>query len=327
MSEQAGNPNSREFRQEGFAFPIHKLPNMREFFLKTWTGRILILNFIVFVITCYKSGSVFMPDLKTLIELGAKDNISIAKGQYWRFITPTFLHVGLLHFVINSVALYQLGYQLERVLGARWYLALYLICGVFAFICSCAFTLAISAGASGALFGLLGSGFYLERIIGEKIHEVTGKKPRQGIFSGTILINIVIGFLIPGIDNAAHLGGMIGGILMTAGLVYVKPNRLKKQDILKGSAFFGALGVLAIFLSVYGGSPYFLKQRLLLAAKKSTDPMQQLLLLNEAMRLAPLDGELKELWEKKQNSPAKQDYFLDDKKQEDDEEEQESIHI
>lgn len=135
--------------------------------------------------------------------------------EYYRIITSFFLHYSVLHFLCNAYALYIIGTQLEGFLGKAKFLAVYMISGICGSLLSMAFMAdnAASLGASGAIFGLLGSllyfGFYYRVYLGTVV---------KSQIIPLILLNLLIGFMVPGIDNAAHIGGVIGGVLATMAL-------------------------------------------------------------------------------------------------------------
>jgi rhomboid protease GluP len=141
---------------------------------------------------------------------GAKVNGSILAGEYWRFITPVFLHAGLVHLLINCYSLYAIGVSVERIFGRPRFLAVYFIAGILGNIFSFVFSPNPGVGASGAIFGLLGALLYFglekpalfRRFFGNSILI-------------TIFINLTYGFSSTGIDNSAHIGGLIGGFLAT----------------------------------------------------------------------------------------------------------------
>lgn len=152
-----------------------------------------------------------------LITFGAKFNFSIQfLHEYWRFITPMFLHIGLEHLVINSLFLYFLGNQMESLLGPLRFAFVYLLSGIMGNVASFAFNPSISAGASTALFGLLGSIVYLS----QKHGYIRYFKELGMRYMSLIVINIILGFLNPGVDNFGHLGGLVGGYLISAVLSF-----------------------------------------------------------------------------------------------------------
>jgi len=148
-----------------------------------------------------------------LLRYGAKDDTLILQGQYWRFLAPLFLHVNLLHLVLNMVNFVVLGRYLERLFGHARFLLIYLLSGVVACIASFLFAPdAISVGASGAIMGLVGA--YSAFIIVHRQAMVRG-----GLFAIITLVvviglNLGIGFVIPDVDNAAHIGGLVAGFVL-----------------------------------------------------------------------------------------------------------------
>ena len=150
---------------------------------------------------------------KVLITDGAKYNTLIIQGQYWRFITPIFLHVNALHLGLNMLNLLFLGIYLERLAGHIRLLFIYLVSGVISIIASFYFApQELSVGASGALFGLVGA--YCIFIL---MHRRAMNW--QGIPAVIELIVIVgfnlgLGLVIPNVDNYAHVGGLISGCLL-----------------------------------------------------------------------------------------------------------------
>jgi membrane associated rhomboid family serine protease len=146
--------------------------------------------------------------LARLYRFGAKENGAIAAGQYWRLLTAAFLHGGVVHLLVNSYSLFVLGSLTEPVLGRARFLATFLVAAVTGSLASWAFNSAIGVGASGALFGLLGTALYLSW------RGTTARIPPTALRSLGLwtVYNLVFGFITPTIDNAAHLGGLAGGV-------------------------------------------------------------------------------------------------------------------
>lgn len=143
-----------------------------------------------------------------LTNLGAKVNSAIIAGQYWRLITPMWLHGSLLHIAFNMYALFIFGANLERAYGHSRFLLLYLLSGFAGNVISFMMSPTPSIGSSTAIFGLIAAqGVFLyqnRRLI----------RNAQGMLINTLTIagiNLVLG-LSPGIDNWGHLGGLIGGL-------------------------------------------------------------------------------------------------------------------
>lgn len=150
-----------------------------------------------------------------LLELGAKSRPEILGGEIWRFFTPIFLHVTIPHVLINMYSLYAIGPAVERFFGTARFVAVYLLCGIAGVILSLAFSPYPSAGASGAIFGLLGSlgaFLYLHRGLFGRFGRL---QLRQIVL--VALMNLGLGFM-PGIDNWGHLGGLLTGVALTLSL-------------------------------------------------------------------------------------------------------------
>lgn len=164
----------------------------------------------------------------TLLYFGANLDSLVREGQLYRLFTCIFLHIGIWHLLCNMYSLYIIGTEIENLYGKIKYLIIFIGSGICGSILSIAFTHnTISAGASGAIFGLLGSllyfGYYYRAYLGNSIKKTVVP---------VIVINLVIGFMSSGIDNAAHIGGLVGGILLSM-LVGV-PGKSSKRDNING---------------------------------------------------------------------------------------------
>lgn len=152
-------------------------------------------------------------DTRVLLFFGALQNRLVAQGEYFRLVTSMFLHIGLLHLAFNSYALYLLGQDVESLYGTRRFLVIYLLSGIGGSLASFVLGSArVSAGASGAIFGLIGAAiayFYVHR-------RTYGQFGRMRLQSLLVLagINLVLGFTVPGINNLAHLGGLFFGLAL-----------------------------------------------------------------------------------------------------------------
>ncbi len=265
---------------------------MREIY-RTWRGRLILLNTLVFLYLSWKSGGILLPDTQTLIALGAKDPVKLAAGEWWRLITPIFIHVGVLHFVVNSYMLNAVGRQLEDVLGGAWFMAIYLVSGVFGNIVSAVASPNLSAGASGAIFGLLGAGLFLERSIGARVARLTGQRPKNRGYLMTVAINLAFGFLVPFIDNSAHLGGLIGGFVVTAAMVRLRPSNVAPRNRPLGVSMLATLGIVGLFGAYLGTSSKFLLERLTSAGQSAGDPREGAFYYTQAMDIDDADPGLK----------------------------------
>ena len=187
-----------------------------------------------------------------LTNLGAKVNSAIIAGQYWRLITPMWLHGSLLHIAFNMYALFIFGANLERAYGHGRFLLLYLLSGFAGNVISFMMSPTPSIGSSTAIFGLIAAqGVFLyqnRRLI----------RNAQGMLINTLTIagiNLVLG-LSPGIDNWGHLGGLIGGLafawsagplwdVQTDGVGLRLVNQRSRQRVM-----LVAIGVAVVFAAV-----------------------------------------------------------------------------
>jgi membrane associated rhomboid family serine protease len=140
-----------------------------------------------------------------LLDFGERSISLIAKGQWWRLVTPIFIHLGIIHLLFNNFALFQIGPLIEETFGSQKFIVVYLCCGVVGNIGSFAFHIQ-GGGASGALFGLMA----LAAVYGYKMGGVVGRSlMRQMLIWGGM--GLLLGMTVPGIDNVNHIGGLITG--------------------------------------------------------------------------------------------------------------------
>jgi rhomboid protease GluP len=213
----------------------------------TVTYDLIGINIVIWVL-------VYILGFYPLLEGGAKVNQYITIGQYWRLLTPIFLHAGPtpIHVLVNCYSLYVLGQGVERIFGHYKFLFVYIAAGIMGNIASFAFSPHPAVGASGAIFGLLGAILYY----GVENPKVYKKYFGYNVIT-TIVLNVIIGFSLAGIiDNFAHLGGLAGGFL-TAGIVRVKapPDKFPSRNLfLAGILLIAALGLYYGFHS-WGPAP------------------------------------------------------------------------
>lgn len=148
-----------------------------------------------------------------LVKYGAKDNDLIQQGQYWRFVTPLFLHANALHVGLNMLNFLVLGIFLERLVGHLRLLLIYIVTGVVSIIASYIFSpQEVSVGASGAIFGLVGA--YSIFVLVHRNAFRHGGIPALLWLVVIIGINLGLGFAISNVDNYAHIGGLASGFLL-----------------------------------------------------------------------------------------------------------------
>lgn len=172
----------------------------------------------------------------------------IKAGQYYRIITGVFLHGGILHLAFNCYALYVIGSQLESYLGKVRYLIIYLFSAVTASLFSMIFNSNPSIGASGAIFGLMGALVYF----GYHYRVYLGNVLKSQIIP-LILFNLLIGALSTGIDNFAHIGGLIGGLLITSalGIKYKSSTSQMVNGWILSVIYLGFIIFMAFFYTVW----------------------------------------------------------------------------
>lgn len=202
-----------------------------------------ILAFILMYI--FGNGS---SDNLTLIKFGANlDILTVGLGEYFRLITCSFLHIGIFHLLFNMYALYVIGSQAESFFGKIKYLIIYLFSAVSASLLSLMFSAnVISAGASGAIFGLMGALLYF----GYHYRIYLGNVIKSQIIP-IIVINLLFGFLVSGVDNAAHIGGLIGGFLMA--MVLGVPEHNDKSSRINGMILLLIYLAFVIYMVFIGG--------------------------------------------------------------------------
>ena len=234
--------------------------------------RILIgINVVVFVLMAISGAGLFDPDIRTLIKWGANFAPLTMDGEYWRLLTSLFIHIGLIHIVFNMIVLMQLGPAAEALFGTRRFLILYILAGLGGGIASnCWNPGTVSAGASGALFGVVGGllGFMLRKK--DQLVEFDFKSQIKNLllFVG---YNLFIGLTHPHIDNSAHIGGLVTGYLMgffVLESIHTSPKKIRVSEWMGVAVAIVALAVSgAIALARTSG--------------KSTDAQTQYLLMDK----------------------------------------------
>ena len=211
------------------------------------TYSLLLINIVVWLMMNITGLLFGLSQSKQLLIFGAKVNELIARGQFWRLFTAMFLHIGIAHLFFNSYALYIYGPVVEQLFGRGKYLTIYLVSGVMGSLFSYVLSPNPAAGASGAIFGLMGSLLYFRKNYRYIYDKVIG--PQLLLIVG---INLLYGFIQPGIDNWGHIGGLIGGILTGSALgLYKEEDKSPKRLIL----WILIIGILTAGL-IYGQSKY-----------------------------------------------------------------------
>ncbi len=175
------------------------------------TPLLIDINVLIFILMVIFGANILVPDNQTLITWGANLRPLTLSGEWWRLITNCFIHVGILHLLLNMYALLYIGLLLEPKLGSQCFFTAYLLTGIAGSVNSLYWhELTISAGASGAIFGLYG--VFLAMLTTNLI-EKTARKALLASISVFVVYNLANG-LKDGIDNAAHIGGLICGLII-----------------------------------------------------------------------------------------------------------------
>lgn len=203
------------------------------------TYLIMLICILMYVLVTFMGAS-----NKAYLLLGANLKVLVKSGQVYRLITYAFLHGGLVHLITNMYSLYIIGSQIENNYGKLKFIFIYLVSALTGGLLSALFNNNISIGASGAIFGLLGAlvyfGFHFRLYLSDAL------KTR---IVPVILINLLIGFMITDIDNACHIGGLIGGYLaaMAVGIPEVENKKDKINGVILLLIYIAFMSYLLFF--------------------------------------------------------------------------------
>lgn len=190
------------------------------------TGILIAVNIIYFLYLEIAGSS---EDILFMLNHGAMFAPAVLIGkEYYRLLTAMFMHFGIDHIINNMIVLFALGDNLERALGHIKYLIFYLICGIgsnaISMILSGVESGAVSAGASGAIFGVVGGLLYAVSINRGRLEDLS---TRQLVVM--IALSLYLGFTESGVDNVAHISGLLLGIIFGI-VLYRKPKRYGKEE-------------------------------------------------------------------------------------------------
>ncbi len=185
------------------------------------TTTLIVINVIVYLLS--------IVNYNFILNTFANYYLYVKNGEFYRLLTSTFVHANIIHLLFNMYALYVIGPVVEKYYGKLKFLLIYLGSGVIGSLFSVVLTNYASVGASGAIFGLFGALLFF----GYKYRATLDGFLRSSIVP-TLILNLIIGLVIPGIDISAHIGGLIGGILFSysVGVVNKKRNKDKINGII-----------------------------------------------------------------------------------------------
>ena len=213
-----------------------------------FTNVISLICLIMYIIVGIYGNNILNFSANVLVKFGANNILLVKNGEIWRLITCSFLHVGFIHFLLNMYSLRVIGPSVEGLIGKGKFVFIYLLSALSASLMSLVFmdSNIVSVGASGAIFGLMGAllyfGYHYRLYLNDAI---------KTQIIPVILFNLIIGFMMPGIDNGAHIGGLIGGYLATMA-IGIK-NKSGKKDMINGWI------VLVLYLAFLSYVIFFIK--------------------------------------------------------------------
>jgi rhomboid protease GluP len=215
---------------------------------------LIALNTLVYLIMAIEGHNFLTFDSELLLDWGANSGALTSGGQWWRLLTSTFEHGGLLHIALNMWCLYNLGWLAELLFGRSRFTLLYLMCGIGGSLGSiCWRGNGLSVGASGAIFGIAGALIPAMLLHGnQKLRTLLkGQLTSIALF---VFYNLAFGAAMQGIDNAAHVGGLLTGLIL--GVAF--PTGLDRHE--RRGQMRVAAGTL-IMLLAFAGAGAFARQR------------------------------------------------------------------
>ena len=188
--------------------------------LATYT--LIAINAMIWALLLSQGGEISRTPAAILLLWGGNAASEVQKGEWWRLLSAPFLHSGLLHAAMNMLGLYTAGIIVERIYGWRLYLIIFFGAALMGSALSLNFSAqqAVSVGASGAVFGVTGALLVAVFQNRDKLPSILGKQTVSGL-GFFIVFALIQGFYIQGIDNAAHIGGLLGGCLAA----FILPDR------------------------------------------------------------------------------------------------------
>jgi rhomboid protease GluP len=207
---------------------------------------ILIINFAMYGATWLYSQNTGLDFQKTLYLFGAKVGLRYLDGQWWRLVTAGFLHGGILHILMNSWVLFDLGAEVEAAYGTARMIVFYFVSTVTGFLLSAWWSPSISIGASAGLMGLIGA--MIAYGMTERTSMASAMKSQYIRWAVYIML---FGFIIPGIDNAAHIGGGLGGFAVGFLLSTPRARLMWREPLTKALAALAIATTLVCFALMF----------------------------------------------------------------------------
>ncbi|MDO4902988.1 MAG: rhomboid family intramembrane serine protease [Limosilactobacillus sp.] len=207
------------------------------------TTVLVTIQVIVFILMTLAGGST---NNLVLLKFGALSTQLVQAGEWWRLLTPVFVHIGFAHILINSITLYFIGIYIEQLFGHWRMLVIYLASALAGNLLSAyLLPMSLSAGASTAIFGMFGAFIML----GLTFREYPAIRYLSRQFLVLVVLNIVTDLMVPGIDLAGHLGGLVGGFLVAYTVGAPKIGQVNRVERLIATIVL-LLGLVVLFLKV-----------------------------------------------------------------------------
>ena len=232
-----------------YLLPKRRIPRDGASVLTSPFVLIFALNVLVFIVMVARGVGPVEPKIGDLLNWGANFGPKTTSGEWWRLLTSTFIHIGLLHLVFNMFVLIQIGPLMQALMGRAEFTIAYFISGFAGSMASLIWhPYVVSAGASGAIFGLYGAllGFALVQ---------RGKLPSKAlsglVTSATLFIgyNVVYGLARPGTDMAAHAGGLAGGFICSLGLCANLPGTGNDRRTIRNITVMAVAAILIVVVA------------------------------------------------------------------------------
>jgi len=219
------------------------------------TYGLIAINLLIWLLTLSQGAGVLVAGADKLLIWGGNAASEVQRGEWWRLLSATFLHSGLMHVAMNMIGLAAAGMTVERIYGQRLFALIYFGSGLSGSALSLHFSAqsAVSVGASGAVFGVTGALLVAVFQHRNKLPKTFSKQTMSGL-SFFILYSLMQGFANRGIDNAAHVGGLVGGCL----LAFLLPERFDMPHFVatfKRRAVAGLLIIAAATMGVAASAP------------------------------------------------------------------------
>lgn len=221
------------------------------------TSGLVLLNLALFALAVLLGGSepaeggleILRPDGGVMLRLGLQHPELVAMGEWWRLIMPVFLHLGLLHLVMNTLVLWLTGRSLERDIGGPAFFTLYMTAGIVGFVAS-QFADIGGGGASGAVAGLLGA-----TIVYRRLSDGSFSHPVTQMAIQLVVINAIFGIAVSKVNNVAHLAGFLSGAALGLPLAMFEGKRIAGRMWWGFAGVLGAVTVAALVMTILHQPP------------------------------------------------------------------------